>query len=119
MQLQTPRLLLKEINADDLDDIHALNSIPEVDEYNTLGLPESVDATRVLVDGWIQEQTIEPQMAYTFSMRLADNDKFIGMIALKLDRAKYRKAEEWYTAPPGYWVYGSTTETLKRSLIHL
>lgn len=117
MQLNTSRLLLKEIVSDDLESIHALNSIPEVDEYNTLGLPESVQTTELLVNGWIAEQTAEPRTAYTFNMRLADDNKFIGMMAIRLDRAKYSKGEVWYKAFPEYWGKGYTTEALKALLV--
>ncbi len=113
MQLQTSRLILGEIVDDDLQAIHAMNSIPEVDEFNTLGLPENIDTTRTLVNGWIREQAAEPRIGYTFSMKSAESGKLIGMIALMLDRAKYRKAEVWYKTLPEYWGNGYTTEALK------
>lgn len=35
MKLVTTGLLLEEITADDLEVVHELHSIPELDEYNT------------------------------------------------------------------------------------
>ncbi|WP_319592300.1 hypothetical protein [uncultured Draconibacterium sp.] len=52
--LQTERLKLLEIEMEDLDQLHRLHSIPEVDEYNTLGIPESIKDT---------EQFIQQQLA--------------------------------------------------------
>lgn len=49
MEITTERLLLREITWNDLEDIHRLHSKPEVDEYNTLGLPKNLDETRELM----------------------------------------------------------------------
>jgi RimJ/RimL family protein N-acetyltransferase len=116
MQLATPRLLLKEISAADLNDIHALHSIPEVDEYNTLGLPESIDETRTLLNEWLQKQQSTPRMAYTYTMRIAESGDFIGLIALNILRPKFRNAEVWYKILPSAWGKGFTTEALNRLL---
>ena len=40
MNLESIRLLLKEISWEDLENIHRLFSFPEVDEFNTLGIPK-------------------------------------------------------------------------------
>ena len=39
MKLQTQRLSLRELSYTDLDNIHALLSLPETDAYNTSGIP--------------------------------------------------------------------------------
>ena len=49
MELETNRLLLKEISPDDLEDIHRLHSYPEVDEFNTLGIPENIETTTEII----------------------------------------------------------------------
>ena len=49
MEIITERLLLREIGWKDLEDIHRLHSIPEVDEFNTLGIPKDLDETRELL----------------------------------------------------------------------
>ena len=41
MELDSSRLKLQEVTESDIIHIHELNSYPEVDEYNTLGIPES------------------------------------------------------------------------------
>jgi hypothetical protein len=41
MELESTRLKLIEITWNDLEDIHTLHSIPEVDEFNTLGIPKN------------------------------------------------------------------------------
>jgi len=49
MEIITERLILREITWNDLESIHRLHSIPEVDEYNTLGIPKDIDETRELI----------------------------------------------------------------------
>lgn len=49
MNIKTDRLNLQEISWDDLEMIHHLHSTPEVDEFNTLGIPENLDETRNLI----------------------------------------------------------------------
>lgn len=42
MEIESNRLILTEITWDDLENIHVLHSIPEIDEFNTLGLPKNI-----------------------------------------------------------------------------
>ena len=42
MILQTNRLNIRQVSNLDIDKIHELLSLPETDEFNTLGLPETI-----------------------------------------------------------------------------
>ncbi len=44
--LTTKQLSLRLITETDLEAIHKLQSIPEVDRYNTLGIPKGFDETK-------------------------------------------------------------------------
>ena len=46
MQIITKRLVLKEVLLTDLESIHQLNCMPEVDKYNTLGIPADIAETK-------------------------------------------------------------------------
>lgn len=48
MNLQTQRLYLRPILHQDLQAVHDLHSLPEVDEFNTLGIPETIDETKIV-----------------------------------------------------------------------
>ncbi len=52
MILDTDRIVLTPISISDLQAIHELHSRPETDKYNTLGIPESIDTTRSVVNDW-------------------------------------------------------------------
>ena len=54
MEITSKRLILVEISWDDLENIHHLHSFPEVDEFNTLGLPKDINETKELIKSDIE-----------------------------------------------------------------
>jgi ribosomal-protein-alanine N-acetyltransferase len=64
MEIITERLLLREITWNDLENIHRLHSIQEVDEHNTLGIPKDIDETRGLIRPDIEAKGKDPQSRY-------------------------------------------------------
>jgi len=90
MELKTERLRLRPVLKSDLEAMHDLHSIPEVDEYNTLGIPKDMD----------QSQSIS----------------FVGMAALNLRIGKYNSGEIWYKLNPVFWHKGYATEAAKSML---
>jgi ribosomal-protein-alanine N-acetyltransferase len=93
-----------------------MNSIPEVDQYNTLGLPESIAITEKLLQDWLLEQQASPRLHYVFGIIDTTSGIFIGMIGLRLGKLKYRIAEVWYKLFPDHWGKGYATEALKELL---
>ena len=116
MQIKTQRLILIELSLDYLEAIHALHSLPETDEFNTLGIPDSVQSTRLLLEEWIKQQHTVPRMSYIFCVTLIGANEFVGLIALKLGKPNYRNAEVWYKTLPAFWRQGYTTEALSKLL---
>jgi len=112
MKLNSQRLDLLELCFEDLQDIHQLHSLPEVDEFNTLGIPESIDITSNLISDWIEQQNIVPRSSHIFSIKLINTNEFIGLIALNLGKPKYKSGEVWYKLLPAYWNNGYATEAL-------
>ena len=58
MELYTERLVLKELTLADLDEVHQLHSFPEVDEFNTLGIPGSIETTEDILKDWVDLQKV-------------------------------------------------------------
>jgi ribosomal-protein-alanine N-acetyltransferase len=116
MQFQTKRLALREVSLADLTAIHNLLSLPETDQFNTLGIPETTDVTAELVMGWLEENRNPERTSYIFSMELSETHEFIGLIALYIGKPKYKKGEVWFKVHSNYWNKGYTTEALKRIL---
>jgi [ribosomal protein S5]-alanine N-acetyltransferase len=109
--LKSERLNLRPINLSDLNNIHQLHSLPETDEFNTLGIPENIEETKVILDQWISENQKEKNQIYTFVIEF--QQQFVGLIALNLGKEKYKNAEFWYKLHANFWNKGFATEALK------
>lgn len=110
--LQTARLTLKELEPEDLYHIHTLHSLPETDEFNTMGIPADISVTENLLADWIGMQELEPRMRYTFKIEC--NKQFVGLIGLKnLGVPNYRSGEVWYKLHKEHWGNGYATEALR------
>jgi [ribosomal protein S5]-alanine N-acetyltransferase len=113
--LKTERLTLEELNLNDLQNIHELHSLPETDEFNTMGIPADIQVTERLLADWIGIQELEPRMKYVFKMEDA-NQNFIGLIGLNMGKPNYLTGEVWYKLHKDFWNKGYGTEALKRLL---
>jgi len=116
MHLQTKRLTLREVILTDLQAIHELLSLKETDQFNTLGIPESPEVTAQWVLGWIEEKKTSPRNFYTFTIELTAEPAFIGLIALNLAAANYKKGKVWLKLHSNHWNKGYATEALKELL---
>lgn len=116
MRLNTDRLILIEVSETDLEDIYQLQSLPETDQFNTLGIPESIDSTKNVLKNWLSESNTLPRISYTYTIKHVSTGNFIGLFGLKMGKAKYRIAEVWYQILPIYWNKGYTSEALRAVL---
>jgi RimJ/RimL family protein N-acetyltransferase len=114
--LTSKRLNLRFIKKSDLPIIHKLQSIAEVDRYNTLGIPKNSAETIVVMAPLFKALEQAHINKYTFVISITEINQFIGLIALNLGNPKYRAAEVWYKLFPVYWRKGYATETLKTIL---
>jgi ribosomal-protein-alanine N-acetyltransferase len=115
MLLQTPRLKLRPVSETDTITVHALHSLPEVDEFNTMGIPENIDVTRDLVSGWRKSWEEEPKKKYVFCIT-GDADVFIGLIGINMGKPTYRNAEIWFKLHPMHWNKGYASEAVNAIL---
>tara|TARA_R110002020_G_scaffold21009_2_gene71200 strand:- start:22696 stop:23259 length:564 start_codon:yes stop_codon:yes gene_type:complete len=116
LTLHTPRLYLEKGGVKHLEMVHELLSKPETDRYNTLGIPENMEQTRTILNGWILEGDKSVRKSYTFSVFERHSLIFVGLIALTMGKAAFRNAEVWYKLHPIHWNKGYGTEALKRVL---
>lgn len=114
IELSTKRTSLRFIEWSDLDSIHKLHSLPETDKYNALGIPDSIEETKSIIEPWVLENKSSSPRNYTFAIDIKTDDDFIGLFGLKLDMEKYKQAEVWYKIHPEYWNKGIATEVLTR-----
>jgi len=114
MKISTDRLTLTEINWDDLEDIHQLHSIFEVDEFNTLGLPKNIEETRQNIKPYVEAKEMNPQTKYTWSIKLTETNEFIGLAGISLSNDKFKIGEIFYKFSPNYWGNGFATEVSRK-----
>lgn len=113
MDLESKRLILKEISWDDLEDIHRLHSFPEVGEFNTIGIPKNFDETKELIRSKIDEQSKILRESYTWKIVIKVSDEFIGLAGMSLSCDKYKLGEIYYKLLPSHWGKGYATEVSK------
>ena len=114
MIFQTNRLTIRELAETDIDPIHRLHSLPETDEFNTLGIPDTIQTTEKLVAEWLAGQTATPRTTYVFCIEHVDTQQFIGLIALSKGKPAFRNAEVWYKIHVAHWRNGYATEALAK-----
>ena len=115
MELKTERLQLKELELTDLDNIHELHSLPEVDRFNTLGIPDSIETTKQLVSEWLTSRHQSPRKKYVLWME-NEAHEFIGLVGITIGKPAYRNAEIWYKIHPKHWNQGYATEVVTEVL---
>jgi len=113
VEILTERTRLRLIEWTDLASIHALHSLPETDEFNTLGIPANIEETKAVIAPWIAEHELDKIKNYTFIIEKANNEEFIGLFGFKIGSEKFRRGEVWYKIHTDSWRKGYATEALR------
>lgn len=113
MNLTTKRLLFNEIDKTDLENIHHLHSVPEVDQYNTLGIPSDLEETTEIMMPDILDQNHKKRARFAWKINLKNTHEFIGLAGMFLSNDKYNSASFYYKFYPKFWGHGFATETAK------
>ena len=114
--IKSERLILRSISEMHFENVHILHSSEEVDKFNTLGIPDNIEQTKILVKNWIAENNAENIQRFTFATELKAANLFIGIIGINIGKAKYKNAEVWFKFDPKFWNKGYATEALKEIL---
>ena len=114
--LQTTRLTIRELEMTDINHVHQLLSLPETDEFNTLGIPETIQVTEKLLSEWVYNQNQRPRNGYVFGIDLKKNNHFIGLISINPGKSNFKAAEVWFKIHKDFWRMGYTTEALIKLL---
>ncbi|MCG8698501.1 MAG: GNAT family N-acetyltransferase [Bacteroidales bacterium] len=117
-ETSSKRLLLEEFQWSDLVNLNKLHSIPECDEFNTLGIPKTIEDTQKLLKFSIDAQKKHPRSFYNWKVIEKESEKFIGEAGLILSNDKFKLGEIFYKLNPKYWGKGYGTE-ISKHLIHV
>ena len=114
MNLQSERLTLREINNDDIEILYKLNSIPEIDEFNTLGIPKDIETTRKVYQPVLDDQKSETRKLFCWLILKKTGKDVIGVAGLKSSNDRFKMGEIYYNLSPDFWGWGFATEVAQR-----
>ena len=114
--INTSRLSLRWIRAEDVDDFYDVYSNPEVMRYwSTPPLPNKDAASKLIHE---IHQGIERDDMLKWGIALRSSDKLIGSVTLFHVDFTHRRAEIGYAQGRAYWGQGYMQEALKAVLNH-
>lgn len=111
-KLKSDRIQLRLLKLSDLNSVHNLHSLPEVDEFNALGIPKNIDETKSIIASWVNNNNEAIIKNYTFVIESNSDKEFIGLLGLKQWSKKHRRGEIWYKIHPSHWRKGFATESV-------
>lgn len=114
MNLQSERLSLKEINKDDIEILYKLNSIPEIDEFNTIGIPKDKETTRKVYQPVLDDQKSETRKLFCWLIYKKNTKDVIGVAGMKSSNDRFKTGEIYYNLSPDFWGWGFATEVAQR-----
>ena len=110
IELQSERLQFCSLTKKHLNQVYRLHSLPQVAQYNTIGIPKNIAVTHNVLQG-----KLDPSNFAEHGWVLFDQEGlFIGEMGLVLAPERFRKAEISYSIHPNCWNYGYATEALER-----
>jgi len=112
-EINTERLVLREINQEDAEGIYKLRSNPEVARYETFqpytNIKQAEDTIKWFSDEYKNKKGI------VWGISLKDQTEIIGILHCEIEMPKVR-ADFGYDLRPEYWNKGIMTETVKALL---
>ena len=114
--LQTERLYLEEVTPAHIPLFFRLHSIPQVDRFNTMGIPKSPEITEEILRPALDDQQNTSRKKIIWAVFLKSDQSFIGEMGMSYSGPKYRRGEIHYLLDPQYWGNGYATELVKALL---
>jgi len=106
MKLESPRLLIRDLQRDDWMDVHAYASNPEVTKYMLWG-PNSEADTKAYMEEQLEQQQAAERSHYELGVILKDTNTFIGGCSIYPQGSN---AEIGYCFNPDFHGNGYATE---------
>ena len=109
MQLSTERLVLRELNHSDVNDIQEYATDPEVIKYLTFG-PNTKEESKQFIELCIGHQKEEQRRNYELGITLPSENKLIGGCGIRVTSPGNSVANIGYCLNRNYWGKGFATE---------
>jgi RimJ/RimL family protein N-acetyltransferase len=112
LPIETPRLVLRDFRAADLEAVHAYASRDEVARYLIWG-PNTPAQSREAIEGFLEDQRRRPRTHYDVGMVLKPQGALIGGVGLRISDWENRTGDVGYVVHPDYWGYGLAEEAAR------
>ena len=112
IRIKTKRLILRNLDMNDLQAVHEYASDPLVVRYLNFG-PNTLNQTRAFLKKAVKEQKQKPVKAYNFGIVLKKEGKLIGACRIWIMNVKHKRGSIGYVLNRKYWGKGYATETAK------
>jgi [ribosomal protein S5]-alanine N-acetyltransferase len=112
IQIETPRLILREFTRSDRDQVHEYACDPEVSRYMEWG-PNSLKETTMFLDQVMQNQREKPRYVHDFAVTLKDGGKLIGACGFRILPMDRQQAAIGYCYNRNYWRQGFGAEACR------
>lgn len=109
--LDTERLVLRALRSDDLYDLYAYASDPQIDRFTPWTHYQSLEEAHADLDEFLAEYEREGLGAWGIEQR-ADR-RLIGIASFSPPHRHHRRAELGYTIARAYWGQGYATEAVR------
>ncbi|MFD2331074.1 GNAT family N-acetyltransferase [Cohnella sp. GCM10020058] len=117
--LRTERLLLRQVTAEDADDLYALCTDPQVNNLQDWHGPASLAETEAIIESWRQGYADKRVVAWGVTLR--GSRPLIGTVTLMPTRGSFEDLPRFplalgYDLKPNYWNRGIASEAVRAVL---
>jgi [ribosomal protein S5]-alanine N-acetyltransferase len=103
--LETPRLLLRELEEADAPAVHAWESDPDVMRYQSLDVA-TLDDTLAYIRRVRLDAAQRPRLLHVLGAERRDDGLLIGRVGLRVSRPEHREGELWFAFRRDVWGQG-------------
>jgi ribosomal-protein-alanine N-acetyltransferase len=116
MILQTSRLALRPLQAEDAADLHAIMSDAEVMAFWDIGEIEDQGLTSIILESQLAQ--MEANTAFYWAMTRGEDGAFVGCCDLSEIDRRHHRAEVGFIVGRQFWGDGYTLEAMQAVLSH-
>ncbi|MFT3711984.1 MAG: GNAT family protein [Archangium sp.] len=115
MELQTERLILRELRESDWPDALAVEGDPAVVRWQSFDVLTEEKAKSNLARS-IAAAKVEPRVLYEFALTLKGDDRYLGRVGVHVTRPEHREATVWISLHRSQWKHGYALEAGRAGL---